>query len=573
MELSFIAGALRRYWWIVVILAVLGGIPGLIVRHDAIGKYEATAVLLVSPPSQSAAQVSLANDPDRYVIGQLSVLKSSALASVVATGVGNGQTSASIGDAVSVSHVPKTDIVQIKASTTNPALSQAIANQYAKSYLDQLHTQVDVTQQTQISPLQTQLDALLTQLSAVNGQIATAMAPYLNAKPISATSGYPPIPDPSTVVPALVTQRDTLISQYNQLLQSKTQVQLNGQLQVTSQVVQPAAAPTKLSLPRSKLYVIIGVVAGAFVGAVLCALIARISARVVNADQLGDVLGYPVVGRMPKISSLARDRRNALEAIEPQAAHFIDTLCVRAEANVRHGRAATILVVGTLRSAGATTLASALAARFAAGGSDVLLIDTNMRRPELTVLYAKPGQSGLAGLLAQADGRSPDGARMADAFSQTQAPGVRVVGIGPRGDAPPLRRQTVPLLVEVACTQAQVVVFDGGPLLDAASNTQLAELVDAVVLAIPADRQKLRDLEVIARQLQGVRGEVLPVIVPAARPRRRRPGTPRPAPSAGSATPPRPPPDKADAVAMATKPPAAGDVVTAGRPMGKAARR
>ena len=107
--------------------------------------------------------------------------------------------------------------------------------------------------------------------------------------------------------------------------------------------------------------------------------------------------------------------------------------------------------------------------------------------------------------------------------------------------------------------------------------TQCADFLDGGSLGadddVFADRQKLRDLEVIARQLQGVRGEVLPVIVPAARPRRRRPSTPRPAPSAGTSADGRPPGDKADAIAMATKPPAAAAVVTAGRPMGKADKR
>jgi capsular polysaccharide biosynthesis protein len=529
LELSFVGGALRRYWWIVLVTAILGAVPGLIARHEAVGKYEATSELLISPPSQTATQVSNSNDPDRYVIGQLSVLNSSELAEQVAAKIGNGQDAGSIAQAVTISHVPKTDIVQVKAATTTPELSQKIANAYAEAYIAKLQAQVSQVDQPQVQALDTQLNDLLTKLTAVNQQIAAAMAPYLDAKPVSATSGYPPIPDEATVVPELVTQRETMLSQYNQLLQTKTQLQLNNQLQVNSQIVQQASSPTQLSLPRSSLYVVIGFVAGAFVGAVSAVLLARVGSRAVNADQVGEELGFPVVGRMPKLNNLKNDKRHALEALEPHASHFVDNLCVRTEARVRHGRAATILVVGTQRSSGATTLASALAARFGTGGSEVLLVDTNVRRPELTVLYAQAGQTGLPGLLGVESGESVP----AEVFSATNTRNVRVVGVGPRGDAPPIRRQTVPHLIDVATSQAQVVIVDGGPLLDAAANARLAEMVDAIVLTIPIDRQKLRDLEVISRQLQGVAGEVLPVLAPASRPRRRR--APARPPSAGPA--------------------------------------
>jgi len=108
------------------------------------------------------------------------------------------------------------------------------------------------------------------------------------------------------------TQRETLLSQYNQLLQTKTQLQLNNQLQVNSQIVQQASSPTQLSLPRSSLYVVIGFVAGAFVGAVIAVLLARVGSRAVNADQVGEELGFAVVGRMPKLNNLKNDKRHAL---------------------------------------------------------------------------------------------------------------------------------------------------------------------------------------------------------------------------------------------------------------------
>jgi Mrp family chromosome partitioning ATPase len=454
-------------------------------------------------------------------MGQLSVIDSQSLADEVATQVGNGETSASIQSAVSISHTPKTDIVKIKATTDDPNLSATIANQYANTYLAELNEQVDASQQPQLDALQSQLTNLLNQLDTVNAKIAEALKPYLPK-----TAGDPaagPIPDAAVVAPDLVTQRDTLLSQYNELLQTKTQMQLNGQLQVTSEVVQQAVASSTATVSSSNLLVLAGMVAGAFIGVVVAAIVAQVRSRVVSEDQLADALGRNVFGRMPLIRNLSGNHRLALEGIEPPVTTFVDKLCARAEAQVRHGQATTILVVGSQRAAGSTTLASALAARFAAAGAQTLLIDANTRRPELSVLYASGAQSGLAGLLI------PPGADPAPGtLSRTAVPGVSVVGLGHRGEMSPLRRQTLPQLFDSAASRAQVVIYDGGPLLDAASNAQLARLVDAVVLAVPADRQKLRDLAIIVAALEGVPGQVLPVLVPARRPQRRRSPAVRP---------------------------------------------
>ena len=101
-------------------------------------------------------------------------------------------------------------------------------------------------------------------------------------------------------------------------------------------------------------------------------------------------------------------------------------------------------------------------------------------------------------------------------------PGVRVVGAGGQAGGPALRRQQVPDLLDAATRLASVLVIDAGPVLAAASSAQLAQLADAVVLAVPRRRLLRRTLASVASQLADRRDDLLVVVMPARR-RRERP--------------------------------------------------
>jgi Mrp family chromosome partitioning ATPase len=180
-----------------------------------------------------------------------------------------------------------------------------------------------------------------------------------------------------------------------------------------------------------------------------------------------------------------------------------------------------VVVVGSERSAGTTTLAVAMATRFAVTGSQVLLIDADVRHPAITGAFAR-GRPGIAALasLALSDRSALRQAGSIDPFAPTSVPGLSVVGLGPKSTTAPLRRQNVLDVVVAAKAHSPVVVFDGGPLLGSATTVHLAQLADAVVLAVPLARQRLDELASVTRQTSLLEGEVIVVDMPALRPRR-----------------------------------------------------
>lgn len=520
MELSFVVNALRRYKWVPIVFVLLGAFAGFSMDKRAAETYSSDAIMLVTPPSDQQVVVSFNNDPDRYAVSQLSVLRSAALAEKVATEVGGGIGAAYVSASVTISHEPKTDIFHVTAKTPDPQQSMAIANAYVELYFDSIQQAVTDAQAPELKRINDDLADIKQQLDDVNAQIKAVMDPYVPDNPGS--DGARVIPTLEQVAPELETTRTTLTAEYAQISASKNQFEIDQRLRVTSRVIQRDQLPTDPDIQSGNL-LYVGIIGGLFLGAVAAVVLGRTSPRVLDTAQAADILGQPIVGRIPRLRELAKAHRLQFIDLPPAAATVIDALCVRAESSAPPGVPFVVLVTGAERSSGATTLAMAMAARYAMGGSHVLLIDADVRHPELSQTFAR-GRPGIEALTARANGiktvASAGGrgaAAQQDPFAPTPVPGLSVVGLGGKSSTSPLQRQNVLDVVEAAKRHSQVVIFDGGPLLDSATTVRLASVADVVVLAVPVERQRTDALGALGRQIAGSEVPLLVVDVPATR--------------------------------------------------------
>lgn len=524
MELWFVINAVRRYWWIPVLAALLGVLVPVGLTSTGSTRFESESIMLISPPSESQVQVDFTNDPDRYVIGQLAVLESRTLAERVANEVGGGETADSIEESVVIDHIPRTDIVHVTATTSDPDRSRLISSTMVSAYFELLDDQVGDTRQPEIDLINADIASLEKELDGVDASIAAAIAPYL---PTADNNGSP-IPALEQVAPQLVSRRQILLNEIDQLLATRTelaQLELNAKLRVTSRVVQEATLPTEETVPPLVRYSVAGALLGSFVGLLISVLVARLSRRALDESQVSEALGVPTAGEFPSWRDLAKHRRHAVERLPEQVAAFVEEIAVRTEAHAVAGATLTVAVVGVERSSGTTTLAASLANRYAAAGSQVLLIDADARDSELTRLFAS-GSPGIAALLGDPEADSATRRdrthSRSNPFSPTSVAGLSVIGIGDKSQRGAVRRQNVNEIIGSASRHAHVVVIDGGPLFDSGATVHLANAVDVVVLAIPNRRLFTRALANVAAQLDRRRGALLPVLMPAARADRKR---------------------------------------------------
>lgn len=528
MELGFITKAMRRYWWVIVAFIAVTTAAAVLLRPSNPSRYESNALLRVSPASGSNGG---GPSDDRFVQGEIVTLESRSLAEAVAANVGPDTDATEVANATTFSQIVGTSVIRIVASSPSAERAQKIADGYASAYLAQAAQNAKDSVAPETDALTKRLATLQGQLDDVNTQIAAKLKPFQNSPNPAA-----PIPAIEALDPALASLRTTLQDQVTDL---QKQINALAPSRVTSQLVQPATSPTAPTPAARSLLLLGSPIIGLLLGAVAAVGLARLSPRVLDADEVGEILGASVAGWLPPTPALAKGGVAQMRRVPPAMRPIISELCVRAEANAPAEKICIIVVAATERSAGATTLAIAMANRYAAGGASVALLDANPANPEITRLFATDGPtitslrtSGRVQAphpVANAGGNRHQPRRkvgLADEpVASSSNEGPLIVGVGDLDSAASLRREDLPSIIAAASQHASILVFDAGPLLNSASTVQLAEVADAVVLAVPMPRQATRPLQVIARELQDVRGLVLPVAVPATH-TVRRPGVP-----------------------------------------------
>jgi capsular polysaccharide biosynthesis protein/Mrp family chromosome partitioning ATPase len=531
VELSFVITAIRKRWWLIVAGAILGSMPGLLVQSVPPPTYSSTAVLLISPPTDSFVAA-----PDRHVENQVEIITSRATAEEVATRLGGDVTADEVASAVTVTQRVDTDIVAITAEAADRQQAQAIAQTYVEVYLDGQRLRADASTAPDLARINERLAAVNAELSAVNAEIGALVRPWLaRAEAGTATVGIPPI---QVLAPELTARQQLLLEEFTRLQALATDLEGAARSRATSEIVQPASLPSPPPLPeRSDPILFVGFFVGAMLGVAAAIVWARFSTRVLDETAVAEILGTPVLGHLPAHRSLARDLVGAFAGLPRSLEPVLHRLVVRAEAMAPIDSPLRVAVVGTHRGAGCTTVATLLAARFAAEQAQVLLVDLDARDPHITRLFRAAGDGGIPKVLATGPDRSPaPGPRQPrrpaprlDVLTETRRPEVKVLGLGDNRVGT-LRRSLVPGIIAAVEQRADVLVFDGGPLLEAASTVELCNQVDVVVLVVPLRQQRLPELSTVGRQLAEVHDRLIPLITSPRRSLggRRRPRDPSP---------------------------------------------
>jgi polysaccharide biosynthesis transport protein len=166
-----------------------------------------------------------------------------------------------------------------------------------------------------------------------------------------------------------------------------------------------------------------------------------------------------------------------------------------------------LAVTSSVSGEGKTTLACDLAVALAAGGSRVLLVEADLRRPAVAERFGLPRAVGLTGVLA---GRVDVG----DAVQPTAA-GVDVLASGPLVPNPSelLASDRMRRLVAEVGERHDHVVIDTAPLLAVSDASAVAPLVDGVLLLCRSGRTSRTELAQSAETLRAVSARALGAVL------------------------------------------------------------
>jgi len=523
VEWSFIVAAVRRRIRFVVLCAILGAVPGLLSIATSVNSYEAVATIGVATPTSGSGAIAAANQPDRYIVSQLSVVTSTDTLADAAKKL-DGITAGQIAEALTVEQEPSADIITITATADRPASAAAIANAVAEVYISESVSRLAEARKPQITEYENRMKAISDQLNApdtgINARITKAMEPLIEAARQPNSPGV--IPQADLVVPDLVQQQASLNAEYNRVLSAKNDLELSADNQSVSSLIEKAVAPTSPTQTKGKLILVGGTVLGGLIGVAVALVLAQLSSKVLDETSVANMLGTTVVGAFPRSRALLDDPLAALKTTPADARETMERLSVRAEAmaDPEIDHALTIAVVGTQPSAGTTTLTLALARRLSRSGYSVVIVDGDLRTQTVSEIFDTDPSKGISAVLA-AEVKKPT--KPIDYFTDTDLPRVEVLGVGKIERREALRRDAIGPILDVARDRGQIVLYDGGSLMGSALTLFASKAADVIVLAVPLLDQDQEILSEIADNLPADRSRVLAVTTAPVRRRQRRP--------------------------------------------------
>jgi succinoglycan biosynthesis transport protein ExoP len=281
-----------------------------------------------------------------------------------------------------------------------------------------------------------------------------------------------------------------------------------------SRIVTKASVPIRPSSPKTMLILGLALTLGLGAGSVLAFLADYLDDRIKTLDRAEAIAGVPALAAVPLIGSrelagLARRGRKELGRYDPKTmkllpaplqppltryaidepgtffAEAIRAVRLALQRTMRSQPVKVVQVTSALDSEGKTTLAINLAQSLATLGIRTLLIDGDLRNPQVTHALCPRAD---AGLLEVAIGHAaPERAILVD-----QSTGLSIL--------PSTKIKQVEYITELMFSERivdvldhfrhryELIVIDSPPLVPLVDGRALAELADRIILAVAWDR-------------------------------------------------------------------------------------
>lgn len=316
-------------------------------------------------------------------------------------------------------------------------------------------------------------------------------------------------------------QRDAASSRdlYDAILARHKQLMETASLQLPdSRVVESAQIPSKPAFPKRRLLLVAAIVGSMLAGLAAVVGIELMAPGIDRAEDVEHVLEVEHLSSLPATAArgaAASDplRVARLVVAEPGGAFAEAMRSLRREIDVRRGdsRPRVVLIASSLPGEGATETASNLAHHYALTGSNVLLVDGDLRRAGLSRLLAGTRANGLLETLAT-DLPGPQ-AVLRDAMTGLNF--LPANGNAPtRLSAPELLAS--PRLGEVLAELKRhfdTIIVEAPPLLPVVDGRILADHADQIVFVLAWRRTKKqaarRALRLLGRNQRKVLGALV----------------------------------------------------------------
>lgn len=295
---------------------------------------------------------------------------------------------------------------------------------------------------------------------------------------------------------------DTNRDLYDALLQRYKEIGVAGGIgQSNVSLVDRAEVARAPFRPNLGLNIALGLLGGLLVGAALVLFLHLLFDNVTTPDDVREKVGLPLIGVVPAET----EGLTLAEALEDPKSHISEAY-FSARTGLQYagadGPPRSLLLTSTRPGEGKSTSSFAIARNFAKGGSRVLLIDADMRKP--TFQSGDRESRGLGHLLQSSD-------PLLNFVQPTQTDNLQLLPVGRFTGSPAELLASVRLksLIQEAAREFDMVVIDGPPVLGLADAPLLGALTEATLLVIESGETRTGAVKEMLRRLRASGTNVL----------------------------------------------------------------
>lgn len=471
-----ILAVIRRRWWVIVVLAVVGAglgalpAPAKVEESSKLTRYTATHTLLLN--NTDALTGNTAVSPS-----QVSLLATTGeVPERVREKIGYAGNAAELASQVTVAFDVNTGALTIETSQDTASQAELIANTFADVLNTYLAERQDVVYQDRLSSSLDRLDRLQEQLKTLSAEAAA---------------------DPADGV--VSAQRDAIARQYSVAFEQNEALTDSPPVLAFTTLQRAQAIPVEqggggLSAPRSRTTRgLLGLIAGLGVGVCIAVLFGVLDRRIRTREQAEAVVDLRARVVIPKVRTehrglaVTNGRHDALS----DSYRTLRNVIAFVQGSLAPTSGARITVVVSPGPAeGKTSLAANLAAAFVEGGQETLAVNTDFRRPRLAAMLADESSHPLPFDLDDLDGINPS-----LLLTRTVVDNLQLLDLSTiRGSAGELVRATAHILPGLR-DSADAIVVDTSPVGATAEVLEMVPLADVIVVVVRVGQTSIRTAE------------------------------------------------------------------------------
>lgn len=504
IDLKIYARIIWQWSWLIVLCVVLAASSAYVASSLAVPVYKATATLLIDEASNPTANIQDIMLSERVARTYAELMQRRKLLANVAAKLGiETETLRSTLVDVTVTPTRDTQLIQVSVEGTQPDLTAWVANQLPAVFIDEINGLQTERFADSKNNLESSLAELKTQIDMTNAEIDDLNGARTADEEVRLSQLREELTQYQT-------SYTTLLGRYEDLrlveLQSTDSIK----------VVDEAIEPNEPIRPRVWVNTLLAAIVGAMLAFGVIFLIEYLDDRIKSPQDLHAILDVPILGTVAHMGSRRRQAqeltRETSLIVATQPRHPVAESYRRLRTNLRFSSVneplRVLLVTSATPAEGKTTTAANLAAAVAQSGFTVVLIDADLRKPQMHKLFGMAKGPGLTdALLTGGDAKN--------FLRDSKTPNLKVLTCGsiPPNPAELLGSKPMQHLIETLQQSVDFVIIDTPPLLAVTDAQVLSTLAQGVILVVNAARTSRALVVNAATSLLQVEGRLLGVVL------------------------------------------------------------